>query len=91
MCLATERNRPGLITLLDPDRRREYDRGLGKLPNPAESERRPPARRDVPVLPRGKSAPSNPREGALVLLLGDGGTCDVKLVYWRSALSEAGH
>jgi hypothetical protein len=79
-----------LITLLDPDRRREYDRSLGKPPSPAESERRPPVRRDAPVSPWDKSAPSNPREGALVLLLGDEGACDVKLVYWRSALREAG-
>jgi hypothetical protein len=75
-----------LITLLDPIRRREYDQGLGKPRSPALPERRPPGRRDTPLLLRGKSAPSAPGEDTLVLLIGDGGTCDVKLVYRRWVL-----
>jgi hypothetical protein len=75
-----------LITLLDPVRRREYDLSLGKHLCPALSERRPPGRRDTPVSLRGKSAPPAPGEDALVLLIGAGGTCDVKLVYRRRAL-----
>jgi hypothetical protein len=70
-----------LITVLDQVRRREYDLGLGKPLGPALSERRPPARRDTPVLPRGKSAPPAPGEDTLVLLISDGETCDVKLAY----------
>jgi hypothetical protein len=80
-----------LITLLDPNRRREYDRGLGKPSSPTVLECRLLARRDAPGLPRGTLAPPTPGEGALLLLLGDGGACDVKLVYRRSALREAGH
>jgi hypothetical protein len=79
-----------LITLLDPVRRREYDRGLGKPPSPAVSERRPPARPDTPVLPQGKSAPPTPEESILLLLLSDGGACDVQLVYRRYAVRKAG-
>jgi hypothetical protein len=80
-----------LSTLLDPDRRREYDRGLKKPSGPAMSYRRPRRRRDTPVLPRGMGAPPTAGKGPLVLLLGDGGVCDVKLVHRRSALREAGH
>ncbi|HVS40346.1 MAG TPA: hypothetical protein VMS17_32615 [Gemmataceae bacterium] len=70
-----------LITLLDPILRREYDQGLGKPPSPAAPERPPPHRQDTPVLPRGKSAPPTPGEGALPLLISDEGACDVKLMY----------
>jgi hypothetical protein len=79
-----------LITLLDPDRRREYDRGLGKPSSPSVLERRPRGRRYASVLPRGKSAQPTPEEDALVLLIGNGGVCDVKLVYRRCALRGAG-
>ena len=82
---------PALITLLDPNRRREYDRSLGKPSRPVVLARRPPAGRDAPVLPRAKNAPRILEEGALVLLLGGGGACDVRLVYRRSALREALH
>jgi hypothetical protein len=75
-----------LITLLDPVRRRDYDLGIAKPLSPALSERRPPGRRDTPVLPQGKSAASAPGEDTLGLLI-DGRTCDVKLVYRRCALS----
>jgi len=74
------------ITLLDPVRRREYDLGLGKPLRPALSERRPPGRRDTPVLRRSKSAPPAPGEGPRVLLSGAGGACDVKLAYRGCAL-----
>jgi hypothetical protein len=74
-----------LVTLLDPARRREYDRGLGKVPSPALAERRPCGRRDTRVLLRGKVAPPTPGEGTLLLAVGEGGTCDVKLVYRRRA------
>jgi hypothetical protein len=80
-----------LITLLDPVRRQEYDRGLCKPPGSSVSERQPPAKRDAPVFSRGTLAPPTPGEGALMLLLGDGGVCDVKLVYRRCALRGAGH
>jgi hypothetical protein len=70
-----------LNTLLDPDRRREYDQGLG----PALSERRPPDERDTPVVRQGKSAAPAPDKDARVLPIGDEGTCDVKLVYRRCA------
>ena len=79
-----------LITLLDPVLRREYDRGLGEPPSSAASERRPPDRQDTPLLPRGKSAPPTPGEGALPLLIGDGRACDVKLMYRGCALRKAG-
>jgi hypothetical protein len=72
-----------LITLLDPVRRREYDLSPGKPLSRALSERRPAGRRDSPVLLRGKNASPAPGEDALVLLITDGGTCDVKLVYRR--------
>jgi hypothetical protein len=49
-----------LIVLLDPVRRQEYDRGLGKPSSPAVLERRPSAGRDAPVLPRGTSVPPTP-------------------------------
>jgi hypothetical protein len=75
-----------LITLLDPVRRREYDLSLGKPLSSALSDRLPPGRRDTPVLLRGKSAPPAPGEDTLVLVIGDGGTCEVKLVYRRCAL-----
>ena len=72
-----------LITLLDPVRRREYDLSLGKPLGPALPDRQPPGRRDTPVLPQGKSAPPAPGEDTRVFLVGEGGTCDVKLVYRR--------
>jgi hypothetical protein len=75
-----------LITLLDPDRRREYDRGLGKTSGPTVSKCRPRRRLDTLVLPRGQGAPPTRRKGPPVLLLGDEGDCDVRLVYRRSAL-----
>jgi hypothetical protein len=56
-----------LCTLLDPNRRQKYDQGLD--------------RPDVPVLARGQSAPPTLSEGALVFRLGEGGTCDIRLVY----------
>ena len=70
-----------LNTLLDPDRRREYDQGLGNGLGPALSERRPPDERDTPVVPQGKSAAPAPDKDSRVLPIGDEGTCDVKLVY----------
>jgi hypothetical protein len=72
-----------LITLLDPVRRRAYDLSLARPVSPASSERRPHGRRASPVLLRGKSAPPNPGEDTLVLLISDGGPCDVRLVYRR--------
>ena len=80
-----------LLTLLDPVSRQEYDRGLRKPLTPSVSECQLSARRDAPVFPQGALALPNPREGALVLLPGDGGACDVKLVYRRRAMREAGH
>jgi hypothetical protein len=80
-----------LITLLDPKRRREYDRGLGKFSSPVVLACRPPARREVPVRGRGESASPAPGKGALVLLLGEGGACDVKLVYRKSVPRKASH
>jgi hypothetical protein len=68
-----------LITLLDPVRRREYDRGLGKLPRPAAPERRPPPRRTATL-----------GEGTLVLRTGDVEACDVKLVYRGCVLRPPG-
>jgi hypothetical protein len=59
-----------LSTLLDPVQRREYDRGLGKLPGQTVSERPPPRPR--------RAAPG---EGTLGLLARWGRTCDVQLVY----------
>jgi hypothetical protein len=59
-----------LITLLDPARRRDYDRALGRPPVPAVPEPRPAQKRTAA---RG--------EGTLELLIGDGGACDVQLVY----------
>jgi hypothetical protein len=75
-----------LITLLDPVCRREYDRSLSKPVCLADAERRLRARRDVPALPRGKDAPPALGKDALVLPFGNGGVCDVKLVYRRRAL-----
>jgi hypothetical protein len=75
-----------LITLLDPVRRREYDLGLDKPLSPAPSERRPPGRRETPVVLRGDSAPPTQGEGMLLLVSDDGGACDVKLVYRSCAL-----
>jgi hypothetical protein len=69
-----------LNTLLDPDRRREYDLCLGNALGPALSQRRPSEERDTPVLPRGKSAAPAPAKDTRVLPMGDEGTCDVKLV-----------
>ena len=80
-----------LITLLDPNCRREYDRGLGKLSGPVVLACRPPARRDVAARGRVTLAPPAPGEGALVPLLGDGGACDVKLVYRKSVPRKASH
>jgi hypothetical protein len=74
-----------LNTLLDPVRRREYDLGLGKPLDTASPERRPPGRQDTSVLLRDKRAPPTPPEGTLVLVIGDGGACDVKLVYRQCA------
>jgi hypothetical protein len=60
-----------LITLLDPVRRRDYDRRLGEqTPVRAVPEHRPAPQR-----------PAAPGEGILELLIGEGGGCDVKLVY----------
>ena len=59
-----------LSTLLDPVQRREYDRGLGKLPGQTVSER---------PLPRQRTAA--PGEDTLGLVASWGRTCDVKLVY----------
>jgi hypothetical protein len=59
-----------LITLLDPVQRREYDRGLRKLPGRTVSERH--------LSPQRTTAPG---EGTLGLLAVCGRTCDVKLVY----------
>jgi hypothetical protein len=72
-----------LSTLLDPDRRREYDRALGKSSVAEGQKRRPPHRRDTPVLRRGEGAPPTRRKGRLVHLLGDEGDCDVRLVCRR--------
>ena len=58
-----------LSTLLDPVRRREYDRGIGMPPGEAILESR---------LPQQQAASE---EGTLRLLVGEGRTCDVKLVY----------
>jgi hypothetical protein len=58
-----------LITLLDPARRRDYDRLLGEPPGPAVLEHS--------VAPQ----PAAVGEGTLELLIGDWGACDVKLVY----------
>jgi hypothetical protein len=74
-----------MITLLDPVRRREYDLGLGKPLSAAVSEPPPPARRAPAVLLRGKRAPVTWGEDTLVYLLGQRGTCDVKLVQRRGA------
>ncbi len=79
-----------LITLLDPVRRREYDLGLGKPLGPTLLERRPPGQRDTPVLLAGTRALPAPDEDTLVLLSSDGGSCDVKLQYRRSARCQAG-
>jgi hypothetical protein len=59
-----------LITLLDPARRQQYDRDLGKLSGQPVPERRPPRQR-----------PAAPGEGTLELLAGCGRACDVQLVY----------
>ncbi len=80
-----------LITLLDPNRRREYDRSLGKPSSPAGSKRLPCGRRDDSVLLRGKSVQPPRGKGVLVFLLGDRGACDVKLVYPWPAMREASH
>jgi hypothetical protein len=69
-----------LLTLLDPVRRREYDRSLGKPLTPALSDRRP-GERDAPVLRKGKSALPAPGEDTLVLHVSEGGNCDVRLVF----------
>jgi hypothetical protein len=59
-----------LITLLDPARRRDYDRILGEPPGPTVLEHG--------VAPQRLTAVG---EGTLELLIGDWGGCDVKLVY----------
>jgi hypothetical protein len=58
------------ITLLDPARRRDYDRTLGLPPGPAALECGP-----------ARPLTAAPAEGTLELLLDEGGACDVKLVY----------
>ena len=78
-----------LITLLDPVRRGEYDRGLDQPLSPVVSERRPSDRRDTPVLLRGTSVPPMPEEGTLLLLIGERGACDVKLMNRACALRKA--
>jgi hypothetical protein len=60
-----------LITLLDPVRRREYDRGLHELPGRTMVERQSPRQRK-------QAAPVG---GADRLLTADRRTCDVKLVH----------
>jgi len=71
-----------LITLLDPVHRREYDLGLDKPPGPAVLNWPPSGKQE----PRGKSSTPIPAKDTLVLLVDDGGTCDVKLVYRKRAL-----
>jgi hypothetical protein len=65
------------LTLQDPIRRREYDRGLGLPTDQAALERCPPQQTEPPG------------EGTLELLLDDGGACDVKLVYRDQAPGQA--
>jgi hypothetical protein len=72
-----------LITLLAPVCRREYDRELSKLSSPAETERRPAARRDAPLSPRVKSATPAVEGDVFALDLSDRRSCDVELVYRR--------
>jgi hypothetical protein len=59
-----------LMTLLDPVRRREYDLSLGMCLSPAVSKCMRPTR----------------NENTRGLPIGDGGPCDVKLVYRRGVL-----
>jgi hypothetical protein len=66
-----------LIALLDPVRRREHDLSIGTPPSPSPPERRPTGRRDTPVSPA-------LGEDTRVLPAGEGGTCDVKVVYRTS-------
>jgi hypothetical protein len=75
-----------LITLLDSVCRSEHDRGFGKPLSPTKSERRPTARQDPPLSPRGKDALPSLEVGPLQLHLDDQGTCDVRLVYRRRDL-----
>lgn len=72
-----------LIALLDPVGCRQDDRDLGKSASRAEPKRRRAVRRNAPSAPRGKDAPPAPVKGTVVLHLGAGRTCDVKLVYRR--------
>jgi hypothetical protein len=79
-----------LNTLLDPVRRRDYDLGLSKPSSPAVSECGPPDSRDPAVMRRGKSASPTRGEDSRVLLIVEGRTCDVQLLYRRRALRKAG-
>jgi hypothetical protein len=74
-----------LITLLDPVRRREYDRSIGNSPRADVVEIRPSPRPVTPVVPRRQSTPPVRYQDALMLLLDEGRTCDLKLVYQRCA------
>src|SRR5262249_25608799 len=64
-----------LITLLDPVRRWEYDRGLGKVPGQAVLECRSPQQWTAAG------------EGSLGLLVREGRACDLKLVYLAGSRS----
>jgi hypothetical protein len=66
-----------LSTLLDPVRRREYDRSLARLRRPAAWESRP-ARCEIKIS----------RERTLVLRIREEQACDVKLVYRRCILRQ---
>jgi hypothetical protein len=77
-----------MITLLDPVRRRQYDLGLCNCPTPALSDPWPSGVREPPRS-LGRKRLSGPGEGPLVILNGDGGSCDVTLVYRRRAAAPS--
>jgi hypothetical protein len=75
-----------LITLLDPVRRREYDRCLGTSLSPGLSDRASPGSGEPPVVLQGNSASPAADEDRPVPLVVGGGSRDVKLVYQRRAV-----
>jgi len=79
-----------LNTLLEPVRRRKYDRRLGESCGKVVQERSPCCGRDTPDLCRDRRAPPMAMEKSVLVCIGAPGACDVSLVYVRRLSPSVG-